>query len=226
MAGAGVTLMNSVDMQEPLCATDEVAARIDAAQFALGDGPCVDAFRTGVPVLVTDIAAADETRWPVFAATIAATGARGMYAVPLKVGVQLLGVLDLYRATPGELGSAELSAILRAADLVVLTLLGSGSEEARMGHADEYDPLADTTLQRAEVHQATGMITAQLGVGAAEAFARLRAAAFAAGRPIEELAADVLARRFRFAPDEPDEHDEHDEHDDGREVRDGQPDGD
>ncbi len=56
-------------------------------------------------------------------------------------------------------------------------------------------------LHRAEVHQATGMITEQAGVSAAEALARLRAAAFAAERPIEDLALDVLARRYRFEPD-------------------------
>jgi AmiR/NasT family two-component response regulator len=45
------------------------------------------------------------------------------------------------------------------------------------------------------------MISVQLGVGIAEAFSRLRARAFAQGRPLSELAADVVARRRRFDPD-------------------------
>ncbi|MFD0630267.1 ANTAR domain-containing protein [Catenulispora yoronensis] len=54
---------------------------------------------------------------------------------------------------------------------------------------------------RAEVHQATGMISVQLGVSLAEALVRLRAHAWAADRLLADVAADVVARRLRF--DEP-----------------------
>ncbi|KHD73897.1 ANTAR domain-containing protein, partial [Actinoplanes utahensis] len=52
--------------------------------------------------------------------------------------------------------------------------------------------------QRAVVHQATGMVSVQLEAGPEEAFARLRAHAFAAERELEAVAADVVARRLRF----------------------------
>ena len=51
---------------------------------------------------------------------------------------------------------------------------------------------------RAEVHQASGMISVQLNVSLAEALVRLRAHAYAQERPIAEVAADVVARRLRF----------------------------
>ncbi|MGB0094384.1 MAG: ANTAR domain-containing protein [Solirubrobacteraceae bacterium] len=50
----------------------------------------------------------------------------------------------------------------------------------------------------AEVHQATGMISVQLGVSMDEAFVRLRAHAFAAGRSLKAVAGDVVARRLRL----------------------------
>ncbi len=201
VSGAGVTLMSSVDAQELLCATDAVATRIDALQFAFGEGPCVDAFQSGQSVMVADIT--DEAgRWPAFAMEVGRTGARGMYAVPLRVGAHTLGVLDCYRTSPGELGSSELSATLRASDGLVLALLDGSIEEALMGRAvriaDDFDA---TSLHHSEVHQAVGMITEQAGVNPADALARLRAAAFAAEQPIEQLALDVLGRRFRFDPD-------------------------
>lgn len=84
----------------------------------------------------------------------------------------------------------------------MLALLHGSIEEALMGrtvrNADDFDA---TSLHHREVHQAVGMITVQAGVNAADALARLSAAAFAAERPIEELALDVLARRYRFGPD-------------------------
>jgi hypothetical protein len=48
------------------------------------------------------------------------------------------------------------------------------------------------------VHQATGMITIQLGISLAEALLRLRAHAYASGRAVSAIAADVVDRRLRF----------------------------
>jgi ANTAR domain-containing protein len=54
---------------------------------------------------------------------------------------------------------------------------------------------------RAEVDQATGMLTVQLGVTAAEAYARLRAYAYAQDRRLADVAGDIVARRLRLHPD-------------------------
>ena len=59
--------------------------------------------------------------------------------------------------------------------------------------------LLDTSgADRIVVHQATGMIAAQLDDTIANALARLRAAAFASGRSMYDLAQDVVERRVRF----------------------------
>ncbi|MGH3311543.1 MAG: ANTAR domain-containing protein [Streptomyces sp.] len=57
--------------------------------------------------------------------------------------------------------------------------------------------------QHPEVHQATGMVTVQLGVTAAVALVRLRDYAFAQDRRLSEVAKDVVARRLRFDGSEP-----------------------
>jgi hypothetical protein len=75
MTGASITIMDDAEVQEPVCATDPGAARIDELQFTLGDGPCVESFRTGRTVLVSDITDITETRWPMFATAAADTGA-------------------------------------------------------------------------------------------------------------------------------------------------------
>ncbi|KPI12010.1 GAF domain protein [Actinobacteria bacterium OK074] len=56
-------------------------------------------------------------------------------------------------------------------------------------------------LHRAAVHQATGMISVQLGVSLEEALVRLRAHAYGSERPVGEVAQDVVARRLRFSDD-------------------------
>jgi hypothetical protein len=198
VSGAALTVMAGPDRQEPVCATDEVSARIDELQFSLGDGPCVESFSTGRAVLVADIADPGERRWPVFAAAAADTGARGMYVFPLNVGASRIGVLDCYRDTPGTLDEQELTGALRAADAAVWTLLDTMVPDAGTGGAREVDVVDGSSLARAEVHQATGMLIAQGHLTAAAALARLRAAAFATGRTITDVADDVLARRLRL----------------------------
>src|SRR6266568_3659165 len=58
--------------------------------------------------------------------------------------------------------------------------------------------LATVGTDRNVIHQATGMIAAQLDETMANALARLRAAAFASGRSMYDVAQDVVERRVRF----------------------------
>lgn len=52
---------------------------------------------------------------------------------------------------------------------------------------------------RAEIHQATGMVLVQLGVTAEEALARMRGYAFVHGRLLIDVAGDLVSRRLGFA---------------------------
>ncbi|GAA4883892.1 GAF and ANTAR domain-containing protein [Actinomycetospora straminea] len=207
MGGVAIAMMSAQDgAQEPVCATDTTAARIDDLQFTLGEGPCLESFTSGRAVLVDDIADPSEARWPIFTAAAAETGARGMFVFPLHLGAARIGVLDCYRDTPGGLDDREIIGALHAADAAVWVLLDrigqrTISAEPSTGGTSGRDWFDGSALTRAEVHQATGMLLAQFGSTATEALARLRGAAFASGRPIGEVAKDVLARRLRLSPD-------------------------
>jgi hypothetical protein len=212
VTGAGITVMADADRQQPLWASDGVAARVDELQFRLGQGPCVDAFTSCSTVMVADLRDTSDTRWPVFAAAARETPARGIVALPLHVGDTRVGIIDFYRDWPGLLDAADLAAAQRAADAVFWSLLGlhaarSLDGESTPGDVDggELDPhgwLAGRPAEHGEVYQATGMVLAQLGVSAGSALARLRAYAFVHDRPINEVAHDVVARRLRFSEGE------------------------
>jgi ANTAR domain len=74
-------------------------------------------------------------------------------------------------------------------------------EQAGIDSQEGYSVVDWPSGSRTEIHQATGMISVQLGVAIGEAFSRLRARAFAEERPLSDLAADVVARRQRFDPE-------------------------
>jgi AmiR/NasT family two-component response regulator len=84
---------------------------------------------------------------------------------------------------------------LSAAEAATLILLGLRSD---LGDDKAWDRSWGT---RAEIHQATGMVVAQLGISTADALARLRAHAFAEQRLLGEVARDVVARRLSFTKD-------------------------
>ena len=192
---AAVTVMLDATPRETIHASDQVAAELEELTLTLGEGPSADAF-TGGAALVADLTTSDcLTSWPVFAPAATQAGTRAVFALPLQVGAIRLGVMDLYRARPGDLDREQLADALVLADTACAVLL-----DAEQGDGSRPDGQApeQTGPQHPEVHQATGMIIARLGVTAAVALVRLRAYAYAQDRRLRDVAADVVARRLRF----------------------------
>ncbi len=152
----------------------------------VGEGPGPTAYATGHVVRATTGAYAFE-RWPMLAQEASRLGVGAAIALPLRVGGLRIGSLDLYRREPGNVsGQVEADATLLA-DLIGYTLV----EDFALREPGE-DPLATT---HRDVNIATGMIAGRLGISLDEAFVRLRAYAFAAERPLPEVARAVLERR-------------------------------
>lgn len=202
VSGVGVALM-TVDGPSGvvLAATDERARQLEELQFALGEGPCVEASGDGRPVLEPDLLVAGTPRWPRFGSAVLHAGVHAVFAFPLRVGAVRVGVLDLYRDSPGPLAGPDLAEALAFADAATVVVLNL---QDRDGHEDTPSALIEPIDGRAVVHQATGMIAIQLDVGLAEALLRLRAHAYASGRTVSGIAADVVGRRLRFDDSEPD----------------------
>ena len=197
--GAAMSLLTGSDLRETLWATDPTAELLEDLQFTLNEGACMEAAATGNPVFVADLRHATEAvRWPVFAAAVAErTLVSALFALPLQWGAVNLGVLDLYRATPGALTGAQRRDALSAVDTAALMVLGQRTDpgDGTGGWFDRGDG------HRAEVHQATGMVLAQLDIDATDALARLRAHAFVTGRLLVDVARDVVDRRLVFTED-------------------------
>lgn len=194
VSGAVLTVDTS-GWPEVGCATDALGERLAELQVTVGEGPAVDVWRGGGPTLIADLdAPSGQARWPMFAPLAVEAGAAALFALPLCVGAIRVGVLSLHRLDAGHLDAATLIDALAFAELALRLLL---DEHAHLAAADG-DGLP---LHNPQVHQATGMVAAQLGLGMADAFAHLRARAFAEQVPLGALASDVVARRRRFDHD-------------------------
>ncbi|WP_074946550.1 ANTAR domain-containing protein [Jiangella alba] len=201
--GVALVLAYTLPQRLAVCVTDDVIGRVENLQDVLGEGPSVDAYRSGCPVVGRIGAAGAEVAWPLFAeAALRETGPLTVVAVPVPAGAEVLGVLTAYRPGPGHPApEEELTAHLAAA--VGVTLL----RDLDFGRDLELDldcPGGTPTgvwAARAEVHQATGFLVARLGLPPDDALALLRARAYAAGLTLGEIARQVLARAVDLAPD-------------------------
>lgn len=195
LSGAGLSLMVDGELRGTAGVSEPGIAAVQELQLTLGEGPCVDAWKAMEPVLEADLADPRRVRWPAFAEAGVAAGVLAVFAFPLRLGAVALGVLALYRDHAAPLEEEELALGLVLAEVATQTILGlqAGAPPQQL-----HVLLADEPAHWAEIHQATGMVSVQLGVSLDEASVRLRSFAFARERPLREVAAEVVSRRLRL----------------------------
>ncbi|WP_433662625.1 GAF and ANTAR domain-containing protein [Nocardia sp. CA-128927] len=187
---AALTLRATQRAQDLLGASDDWAGGLDDQQYTLGEGPGVEAFTDGIPVLVADLGS-EEARWPGFSDAALAVGTGAVFAFPLQLGGIRLGTLDLYRRRIGGLAAGSVAEGAVLADLITLALLLEMDDAQSSGH--EWLRAAGSYH---DVNVATGMLAAMLRISLDDAFMRLRGRAFTANRPLLEISRDVLARKI------------------------------
>lgn len=199
-SGVAVSLVADNGVRSLAAASDPLSSALEDLQYTIGEGPSVEAYASRRPVLASDLSDGAMTRWPGYAPAAHDQGVRAVFAFPLHVGAASLGVLDVYRRQPGSLSDEALVQALTFAEVAVQTLL-DGQELAPAGHlGDGLDRALDS---RVALYQAQGMVMVDLGVPIADAMARLRAYAYAAGRPVHDVARDIVDGRLRLDRDGP-----------------------
>jgi GAF domain-containing protein len=198
LTGAGIMLMSEDLPRGSVSTSNAVSALIEQLQFELGEGPCVDAYQQDRPILEPDLAAPRVPRWLAFRAPALRAGVGAIFAFPLEVGAIRLGALCLYADRPGPLSDDQYADALVLADIVTQALLAIQANAPPGKLATELEAGADFHYV---VHQASGMVAAQLDVNVSQALFRLRAYAFGHERPLDDVANDIVARRLRFDGD-------------------------
>jgi GAF domain-containing protein len=201
--GAAVTVMGSVRAgldghRDQLAATGPLSRRLEDLQLTAGEGPCMDAFRDGRPVLIADLAG-EPSRWLGFGSEASAAGVSAVFSLPLQVGAIRLGTFDLHRRSAGPLSHEQLADALAMASLATEALL----ELAEQGSAPEPGGGREVAAGwlpdvHADVHAASGMVSAQTGSDVRSALLRIRAHAFGNGEPIHEVARRIIDRDLTF----------------------------
>ncbi len=178
-----------------LCTTDKISALIEELQYTFGEGPCIDAHRQDRPILEPDLVNPKVPRWIAFSGPAIEAGARAVFGFPLQVGAVRLGALNLYSDRAGPLTDEQHANALVMADVAAQAVLVLQANASPGEIAFELQTGANFQYV---VHQASGMVAAQLNVGIGQALMRLRAHAIGNDRRLSAVAEDVVARRLRF----------------------------
>jgi hypothetical protein len=195
MTGAGIMLMTGDTQHGSVCSSNAVSALIEELQYTLGEGPCVDAHQEERPVLESDLADPATPRWLAFTGPALAAGVRAVFGFPLQVGGVRLGALNLYRDRPGPMTDDQYADSLVLAGVAARTVLSLQAPAVPGALSRELEAEANF---RFVVHQASGVVAVQLGVGLGEALARLRAYAFGNELLLSAVAEAVVARTLRL----------------------------
>ncbi len=187
--GAAVTLFGPQREEVLSAASDGRVKSVQDLEFVCGEGPArtCDRLRRAVTATGAELA----MRWPIFGPAAVRLGVRGLAAVPIEVGRRQVGALTVYE--PGvSRGAADLELLRTIAGTIHRIALADG------GRPIQPSPLFVEADWHDAVHQATGIVAVQRGCTLADALAVVKARAFAADVPVDDLAADIVARRIRL----------------------------
>jgi hypothetical protein len=195
--GAGISIMSGRN-SGPVCSSSERVCQLEDLQFTLGEGPCHDAYTTGMMVSEPDLANRSISNWPNYTPPALELGASSVFAFPLHIGIGTVGVLTLYGDTVGML-TDEQDADGRELAVVLPALMAA--VQARAPQPLLAGELSDADAHRAEVHQASGMTAVQLGIDVDEALIRIRAHAYASSQTVAHVSQEILAHSLQLGDD-------------------------
>jgi GAF domain-containing protein len=195
----GITVIRDVH-PTTVATSDERAGTFDEFQYADGDGPCLQAARTGEVVVVDDLAT--DERWPRYRDRSVAQGLCSSLSIPLTLEEGTVGALNLYVLESHPFGEEEQATLGQFCDETSRAISLALRHDAL---TQQQDHLHMAMASRRVIDQALGIIMAQNRCSAEEAFAILRRASNNRNVKINALATDMIRTMSGAEPD----HDNH-----------------
>jgi GAF domain-containing protein len=187
---AGLLLADTGGALRLVAASTEQARVAELFQIQNDEGPCLDCYRTGQAVIISDISAGPApARWPRFSAAARQMGFAGVHAIPMRLRDQVIGTLNLFRTTPDGLNPA---VAVAARALVDIATIGILQERAVRQHEVVAGQLQVALNSRITIEQAKGILAERLRTTPDQAFILLRRHARERNYPLTQLATDVI----------------------------------
>jgi transcriptional regulator with GAF, ATPase, and Fis domain len=195
VSAAGLLLTDQRGTLQVVAASSERTRLLELFQLQTDQGPCVDCFRTGLPVSVADLPSSG--CWPRFTAAAAEVGFAAVHAVPMRLRAEVIGALNFFDTNPGALDEGKLRIGQALADVATIGLL----QQRAIHRRDVLTEQLQTALNsRVLIEQAKGVLAERLQLDMAEAFTVLRSGARRHNRRLAELAQAIVDGSEQIPP--------------------------
>ena len=185
---AGLMLADQRGRLEVLAASSEEARVLELFELQSSQGPCMDCFTTGEPLVNIEVAQMAD-RWPLFTAAAAVAGYRSAHALPLRLRGQVLGAMNLFSVADTPLTSDDIALGQGMADIATIGLL----QQRRTLEQDILTEQLQAALNtRIVIEQAKGVLSERARVSLGEAFSLMRSQARRTQHPLTVIAYAVL----------------------------------
>src|SRR5688500_18087565 len=171
-----------------MASSSEAMRVLELFELQSQEGPCLDAYRTGLPVENRDLSTANG-RWPRFAAEALAAGFHSVQALPMRLRGVVVGALNLFHVEPGEMRQADIEAAQALADVATIAVL---QHRATLEAQVLNDQLNHALNSRIVIEQAKGMVAERRSLDMEEAFTALRNHARNHNLRLEDVARGVI----------------------------------
>jgi GAF domain-containing protein len=192
-AAVGLLLADERGRLEYMAGSDEEVRLVELFQLQNDEGPCLEAFHGGRPVINVDLEAATD-RWPLFAPRAAEAGFRSVHAFPLRLRSDVIGVMNVFGDTRGgDFDDTDVPIMQALSDVATIGLL---QERAIRRGEVLTEQLQGALNSRIVIEQAKGAIAQLHEISVDEAFVRIRAYARSHNRRLTDVAHHVVNDLF------------------------------
>jgi GAF domain-containing protein len=188
VAAAGIMLVTPSGDLRAMASSDDAMRVVELFEIQAAEGPCLDCFHSGQPVVNQDLAASRQ-HWPRFAPVAVAAGYLAADAIPMRLRGNIIGAINLFRRTTGSLTEEDVAAVQAFADIATIAIL----THRHMADALVVNDQLTVALEsRIVIEQAKGIVAERAQMPVDEAFAVLRSHARNNNRRLADLARDVI----------------------------------
>lgn len=185
---AGLMLVAPDGDLRVMASSSEAMRLLELFELQAQEGPCLDCYRTGKPVVNQDLAVTNG-RWPRFSSEALAAGFRSVHALPMRLRGTVIGALNLFHVEPGEMRQADIDSAQALADVATIAIL---QHRAALEAQILNEQLHHALNSRIVIEQAKGIIAERQHLNMEAAFSMLRRHARNHNRPLVEVAEAVI----------------------------------
>jgi len=185
---AGLLLADHRGTLQAITSSIESVHSLELFELQHDQGPCLDSFSTGQPIINVDLSRTGQ-QWPVFAAAALESGFRMCHAIPMRLRAQVIGALNLFHAGAQQLSPQDADIAQAMADIATIGLLNERAVRERAVLATQLQGALDS---RIVIEQAKGVMAERAGISVLDAFQLMRQHARSTSRPLLGVAMALI----------------------------------